>query len=135
MVPRSGGIQADQAHGMLLYHPVERRMGVKGQVGMRGKRRQQVLTNIVIAGHEVERHVQTRQLCREQGVFIRAAEIHEIAADHHNVGTRLAGIQVIDRTAQRAQAVDHTVGEFVIGFEVQIADLRNKKRAVQNKGS
>lgn len=90
---------------------------------------------VVVAGHEVIRHVQTRQLGMQHGIFIRTTEVHQVAADYHDVGARMAGIQMIDSTSQRAKGVDDAVSQSLTGFKVQIADLRNEKRKVQNKFS
>lgn len=102
---------------------------------MVGKCRPQMLAIVVVTRHQVARHVQARQFRVQHGIFIRATEVHQVATDHHDVGTRHLGVQMIHRTTQCSEGIDNAVSQFLSGFKVQIADLRDEKRMIQNKPS
>jgi len=42
---------------------------------------------------------------------------------------------MIDGTTQRGEGIDDAIGQFFPGLEMQVADLRNKKRMIRNKAS
>jgi len=92
---------------------------------MIGKGGQQVGAIIMVAGHQVIGHGQALQLRAQHGVFVRVAEVHQVTADEHDIRAWLAGVQVLDRAAQRRQGIDHPVTRLAAGLEVQVADLRD----------
>ncbi|RMU41396.1 hypothetical protein ALP29_200517 [Pseudomonas syringae pv. avii] len=94
MFAGDGRIHADQAQRILFHHPVQRPAGRQRQIHLIGERSQQVFAIIMIAGHQIKRHLQALQLWLEHGIFILAAEVHQITTDDHDVGALLAGIDV-----------------------------------------
>jgi hypothetical protein len=115
-------IEPDQAHGMVLDHVVQKIAGLP-KILLVGKDRAQARSVIVIAGHEIDRHRQSRQELAQYFVFLDHPAVDEIAGREDHVRSRLERVHMLDRLAQHVVGGHPAIGEDALRSDMEVAEL------------
>ena len=83
----------------------------------------QVVAVVVIARHEIDRHLQLRQELPQHGVFLDVAGMHEVAGGENDVRPRPERIHMLDGIAQHVVGGNTAIGGDPRRTDVEIAQL------------
>ena len=83
----------------------------------------QLLAVIMVAGQQVQRHVQRGQQCAQLGIGCGAAIVHQVTGQHGGIGAALQGGYGTQGLLQQAGSIDLAIGQFTCGQDMQIGQL------------
>ena len=115
------GVERHQPERMVLDRIVEK--PARRQIPIAGKGAAHCFALVVIAGDEVDRTGQRRQQLAQQLVFLRSAEIGEVAGGDHDIGRGIERGHGGDGLRQAGRRIDDAVGDLAARLDVEVADL------------
>ena len=84
------------------------------------------LAFVVIAGDRQYGHFERRQQTGEHRVFVGMAMIHQIAAQQHEVRSRIERVHMRDRRGELRVRIDHALIEAAVRADVWIGEMRDQ---------
>ena len=119
-------IEGDEAEIGQICRPVDRAGG--GHPAFAREGLPQSLAPIMIAGHHTVGHGKRAHDLAKAPIFLRRAEIGEIARDDgqiHRAEERQIAVERGHRIAQRGGRIDDAIGQLALGDDMRIGELEN----------
>ena len=122
-----GRIDRHEAHRILVDRVVEEAALFNAVAARMRERGLQRRTRIVVAGHDEGRRFERCKDLAQEPVFDGRAALHEIAGGKHDVGLRVETVQHGNGLRQTRHRIDLAIGEFAVGLDMEVGNLRNEK--------